>query len=187
MKHLWVTLMVVGLAWMPAVANASMVLYSPLPEMTKKSDLIVYAVVTGQKVARDDAGRIKTYSSLKVLESVRGATKGEVLKLSQVGGRLDGEIAEVTGTSRFAIGEEIVLFGARLPDRVVMFAIGVGKYHVYTSEGRKFAMADIADVHFVSRTESGRLEPVKHPVPTGVPLADFLNQLRGYLKAAGVK
>ena len=97
MKHLWVTLLFACMAVLPSTAFASMVLYTPLPEMTKKSDLIVHAEVTGQKIARDSAGRIKTLTNLKVIESVRGAAKNEQLLLSQVGGELDGEIAKVLG------------------------------------------------------------------------------------------
>jgi len=164
-----------------------MVLYSPLPEMTKKSDLIVHALVTGQKVARDESGRIKTYSTLQVLESVRGATKNEVLNLSQVGGELDGQTAHVVGTSTFAMGEEVVLFGARMPDRVVMFAVGVGKYRVYSSGGQKYAIAEVGDVQLVKHKPGGGLESVKHPIPTAVALSDFLSDVRNHLKTAGAK
>ena len=187
MKHLWVTLLVVGLAFLPGLAHATMVLYSPLPEMAKKSDLIVHALVTGQKVARDESGRIKTYSTLQVLESVRGATKNEALNLSQVGGELDGETAQVIGTSSFTVGEEVVLFGARMPDRVVMFAVGVGKYRVYSSAGQKYAIAEVGDVQLVKRKPEGGLESVKHPIPTAIPLSDFLQNVRNHVKTAGVK
>ncbi len=187
MKHLWLTLMLVCIVWLPGLASATMVLYTPLPQMTEKSDLIVHAEVIGQKVVRDEAGRIKTHSSLRVIESVRGATKGETLKLSQVGGELDGEVAHVVGTSRFSVGEQVVIFGARLPNRVVMFAVGVGKYRVFEEGGRTYAMPEIGDVQFVARGSSGGLEPVKYPVPTAKELSVFLANLRDHLKAAGVK
>ena len=141
----------------------------------------------GQKVVRDEAGRIKTYSNLRVIEPVRGAAKGETLKLSQVGGELDGEVAHVVGTSTFKVGEQVIIFGARLPDRVVMFAVGVGKYRVFEEGGRTYAMPEIGDVQFVSRASSGGLEPVKHPVPTAKELSVFLANLRSHLKAGGVK
>ena len=188
MKHLWVTLLLACMAVLPSTSSASMVLYTPLPEMAKKSDLIVHAEVTRQKVTRDNAGRIKTLTNLKVIESVRGAVKNEQLLLSQVGGELDGEIAKVLGTSEFAMGEEVVLFGARMPDRVVMFAIGVGKYKVFSEGGKKYAISDISgDVHFVKKSIMGGVEPVKYPIPRAEELSVFLESLRKHLKAGGVK
>ncbi|MEC9464423.1 MAG: hypothetical protein VX834_01470 [Myxococcota bacterium] len=188
MKHLWVTLLFACAAVLPGTTLASMVLYTPLPEMTRKSDLIVHAEVTGQKVVRDSTDRIKTLTNLRVIEPVRGATKNEQLLLSQVGGELDGVIAKVLGTSQFTVGEEIVLFGARMPDRVVMFAIGVGKYKVFTEGGKKYAISDISgDVHFVAKSIMGGVGPVKHPIPRAEELSVFLDNLRAHLKAGGAK
>ena len=188
MKHLWVTLLSACMVVLPGTGLASMVLYTPLPDMAKKSDLIVHAEVTGQKIARDESGRIKTLTNLRVIEAIRGATNNEQLLLSQVGGVLDGEIAKVLGTSEFTLGEEVVLFGARLPDRVVMFAIGVGKYKVFKEGGKKYAMVDLSgDVHFVKPSIMGGVEPVKHPIPRAQELSIFLDSLRKHLKGGGVK
>ncbi len=149
-----------------------------LSQMTAEAEVIVHGRVGAQEVTREpETGRILTFTFIEVIEAVKGAKAGDLLTLYQVGGALHGVTAVIPGASRFAPGEEIVLFAMRFRGRVVTYGIGLGKYVVHERNGMKTVAPEYGDVSFATPSSQG-LAPAAPPDALERPLKDFLIMLR---------
>lgn len=81
-----------------------------IAEMTRKSHLVLHAVVTAKTVQRDADGRIFTEVELRIQDRWKGQTPGENFSIVQSGGVLGDQIASVSGQPEYEIGEEIIAF-----------------------------------------------------------------------------
>lgn len=126
----------------PAFARATVVVPQDVPTMARKADWIVRGTVRNQYADWDrEHRRIYTFTEIEVLETLhrRAAVRqGDGLVVRTLGGEV-GEIGmRVSGTARFAPGEEVMLF-VRASERVqgTFHVVGMsqGKFTVDRSEG----------------------------------------------------
>ncbi len=169
-------------------AQATRVVSIPLEQMTQESDVVVYARVGTQQVRWDEThSRILTLTTIEVIDAVKGAHKGDVLTIYQVGGSLDNVTYKITGALRFVPGEQMIFFAERYKDMIVSYGMGLGKYRVVDAGGHKDVIPEYGDVAFVQRGAEGEFVPAKRPDNGARPLADFLRSLRETLRSGGAQ
>ncbi|MBN2360168.1 MAG: hypothetical protein JXR83_12020 [Deltaproteobacteria bacterium] len=162
-----------------APAAATQVFAVGLEQMAAESDVVVRARAGAQQVTWDkDRRRVLTLTTIEVIEAVKGARRGELLTIYQVGGTLDGITFRIPGALQFAPGEQFILFAKRFEDKVVSYGMGLGKYALVERDGRLFVEPSYGDVAFVKRTADGALVPDAPPDLSARPLADFMRRLR---------
>lgn len=174
-----------GVSLFSEPAAATTVLDVPMAQMARESHVIVRARVEAQDVRWDKRReRILTFTRLSVLEAVKGAKPGEQLTVYQVGGELDGKVMRIPGAVELTPGEEIVFFAVRHKDWIVSYGMGLGKYRVFSRDGKLHVAPAYGDVSFMERAPDGRLRPAS-PDTTDRPLEVFLGDVRRALGAAG--
>ena len=182
----WLLALAAGLLAAPVLATQ--VYAVGLEQMTAESDVVVHARVGAQQVTWDkDHRRVLTLTSIEVIDAVKGARKGEVLTIYQVGGTLDGLTYRIVGALQFAPGEQFVFFAKRFEDKIVSYGMGLGKYAVVDRGGSPFVEPVYGDVAFVKRTADGRLAPDTPPAATSQPLNTFLQRVRAIAGRGGVR
>jgi hypothetical protein len=179
----WTALAVMAALALPA--RATTVVAVPLERMTDEAEVIVHARVGAQQVTWDEGHRrILTLTTIEVIEAVKGAAKGDLLTIYQVGGTLDGYTFKIPGALRFVPGEEMVFFAMRFEDKLVSYGMGLGKYHVDEHEGDKLAWPEYGSVVFVERKPDGSVAPGPPPEMRARPLPELLDLLRRRLAGA---
>ena len=118
------------------------VIQAGLRILTGQSDVIIHGKVTGIKSQQSKTGHVFTLTSIQVLTGVKGAKKGEVVTVYQPGGEVDGMRQWVSGATRFKTGEEIVLFGEKFKDYIVVSGAGIGKFIVKKGRGKKKTLVE---------------------------------------------
>jgi hypothetical protein len=84
-------------------------------ELTARSEAILQGSVVRSWAAWDDKHKyIWTHYEIAVSDTIRGAA-GRTFTISEPGGTLDGRTQLVSGVTRYAIGEDAVLFLYRTP------------------------------------------------------------------------
>ena len=111
-------------------AEATTMVYADVDRLTEISDLVVHGVITDQRVFIGDFGNISTEWTVHVSETWKGE-EYDVIRFSQFGGEMDGNVLYIPGDARFEIGEEVVLFlHGEGPDQLFLSAMGQSKYEV---------------------------------------------------------
>jgi len=182
----WISgLAIAAAASLALPAQATTVIAVPLERMTDESEVIVHARVGTQQVTWDEHhARILTLTTIEVIEAVRGASKGDVLTIYQVGGSLDGYTFKIPGALRFEPGEEMVFFAMRFEDKLVSYGMGLGKYHVDEHDGDKLVWPEYGSVVFVERKPDGSVAPGPPPEMRARSLDELLTLLRQQISTA---
>jgi hypothetical protein len=176
----WVYGVAAFLLWHSSLASATSVFHVPLPQMTRESDLVVYAQVQKQSQKWSEGHRrILTLTRIKVLESIKGAKKGDILTIYQVGGSLDGVTYKIPGALVFTPGERMVFFGSPLKNQWVSYGMGLGKFGVFERGGNFFVRPEFGDVNFVRR-EGQQLVSTAPPETGEQKLTAFMQTLRRF-------
>jgi len=167
-------------------ARATVIAPMDLPRMIQLSDAIVHGrvieVTTWESSPR---GMIFTVVELAVIDTVKGdARPGARVQIYVAGGTYGERTTIVPGASRFAVGEEVVLFLDRWRDKLVPVAVGAGKLLVDRSRAGGPFVRDpgtTVPVYFVDaagRAELGRADRLPDR-----PLEGFLRELRARVDA----
>jgi hypothetical protein len=165
-------------------ASATQVFHVPLEQMARESDVVVHARVTGQRTEWDkNHGRILTLTSLVVLDSVKGAKKGDTLTIYQVGGTIDRITTYIPGALQFHKDEEMVFFAMRFRDQIVSYGMGLGKYGIFQKDGTPYVSPLYGSVSWVEHTPKG-WKPAAPPTASAEPLSGFLKRVRASLGGA---
>jgi hypothetical protein len=179
MRELGSGLLVAVTMVLTAPTLASVVMQVSLEQMTTESDVVVYARVGEQRVTWDeDHARILTLTTIEVIDAIKGAHKGDLLTIYQVGGTLDGITYRIAGALQFAPGEELVFFAQRFKDKIVSYGMGLGKYAVVKRDGRPWVEPNFGDVTFVKRGANGELLPDSPPDSSAQLLSTFMQRVR---------
>ncbi len=148
-----------------------------LERLTRSSQLIIRGNVL-RSVSRWEDRNIYTYTTVRVLESLKGEAQPEIT-VKQMGGTV-GEISEViSGAPELENGEEVVLFLVDWRDHYWIHSIVLGKFSVVLREGTPVAYNNLNNV--------GLIDPVTKREITGpsdhvsaFPLAPFMSEIRSY-------
>lgn len=143
-SFLLASLLAISYVWAPQ-ARSTIVIHHSLEEMVHKADVVVHARVVDQFVEKD-AGRILTYTQIEILDGLKGASKGDILTIYQVGGSYDGITQRIPGTHEHQTHEEMVLFAMKHRDVLVSYGVGIGKFLVERNHDAARVIEDVQDV-----------------------------------------
>jgi len=116
-------------------------------ELTLSSQLVVHARV-GLSFSRWEGANIYTYTSLEVIEAIKGAPPGE-LAVKQLGGAVGEDALEVPGSPELVQGQEVVLFLVQWKGAYWIHSIVLGKFSVERMAGRAEAVNDLNNVGLI--------------------------------------
>ena len=176
--------------WLPFSAGASVILKMNTQQMTVLADQIVHGRVV-KKVSQWDqkTRRIYTYTTLTILETLKGVTKRKEVTIRQLGGSANGIGMRVPGAAKFQLGEEVVVFlEQKKPTIQQVMGMTYGKYTVLTNPDTKkrYLIRDLRGVS-VAHYQGGkfRVEHAHKPKSTQpILLESFTRQLKIYLRDA---
>jgi len=184
-----VAVVVACLAGLAPAAHATVVALTSLEEMTHRADVVMQAVVTGQKVVEDRPGKIVTLTTFEVLDGISGVKTGDVVTVYQVGGRLGEKQAWIVGAHKFKVGEELIFFGSRMgkrPELIVPWAIGYGLFAVLDDVDGRHVHEIAGDVAALSTDTAGNAKMVGLTPRRFENLDTFKQQLRAILAGENV-
>ena len=153
-----------------------------LEEMTDAADLVVEATVLSQEAKYDPTGRslIVTESTLFVQQYIKGKGPSE-LRLTQVGGTVNGVTETVHGAAHLQVGEPLVVFLGRTSkgaDQVVLTGMSLGAYHLrkapdgrFLALRRRYKNATVWSRRALRPASQGRL-------PTQIDAEDLIARVR---------
>lgn len=166
-------------------ATATTVQKFTMGDLTKRSESIVRAKVEGQFSRRDDINHeIYTYTTISVLEPVKGAAGEKQITIRQLGGAVDHLVSYVPGMPTFQKGEEVVLFLSAKDREGYPWVVGLqqGKYTVVTGDnGLKSVRNELTGLRLL--TPNGAT--TEGTTARDLPLAEFLSGIRTNLNADG--
>jgi hypothetical protein len=187
MNRAWRSLPVAILALLlfsASLASATSVRKFSLQELTKKSSAIVLAKVE-DSYSRWENKEIYTYSTLRVLEAVKGAKDQTTVTIRQLGGRVDNIESIVPGMPKFSRGDEVVVFLTQKDAAGYPWVMGLeqGKYLVSAdASGHKSVRNELGDL--VRLLPDGKMD--KSPsVSPELPLGAFLDGIKTDLNESG--
>ncbi len=138
-------------------ANATVISQNTIVEMAVKADVVVHARVVEQQV-KEDGARIITLTQIEILDGLKGAAKGDLLTIYQVGGTVNGKTQRILGTHQHAIHEEMILFAMKYRDGLVSYGVGAGKFFVSRDNNVVRVIEDVQDVSVLRSGGDGRNE-----------------------------
>jgi hypothetical protein len=166
--------LVVSLA---GAARGATVLRLTFEELTARSEVVVRGRVVGSTPKLDRAaGRISTFTTVEVTESLKGAA-GKRLTVRQPGGEVGGIGQSVAGAARFAPGEEVVLFLEKARDDAAVFQVlsmSAGKVRLEKQRDAVRAVRDLDGIHFPD-------QPAVAPGPVKVVSSEDLGDAARFL------
>jgi hypothetical protein len=166
------------------------VLSKSIEDMTEEASAVVHAVVRQRQSAWDEAHRrIYTFTELELRDAWLGAPDA-TLVVRTLGGEVGSVGMKVSGTPRFEVGEEVVLFLRADPldgERYQVVGMSQGKFRVEQRSEGAFAVPDAKGLMFASRDDSGGLAVSRGPPsgPAPVPLDDLEARVRSAAEADG--
>jgi hypothetical protein len=166
-------------------ASAAVVLHLDLPALTARADLVVRGRAVAQRSRWDAAHRrIYTDVTLVVDEAYKGGPRpGSTLRITRLGGSVDGIGMRVAGEATFALGEEAIVFLRRHVrhgvTRLSVLGMAQGKLTVLRGRAGARVLRSLggAGLRVVAPSPRGRVRRVA-PRPISRSLADFERELR---------
>lgn len=145
-----------------SAAAATVVELPTFAQAIERADVIARVRVSAQQVEQGKDGRLRTWTTLIVVDAVAGASIGEQLTLYQPGGAPGDKDRGVGGLPVHRLGDDVVLFLARVRvvGRAAVIHRGVG-YGVYDVTGSGALVERRSDV--------ARISPNGDALPTHFP------------------
>ncbi|MGM0557495.1 MAG: hypothetical protein ACQEVA_14015 [Myxococcota bacterium] len=136
-------------------ATAATVLRLDMQSLVANSDKIVYGTVESVE-SRLEKGRVYTYTSIKVDQSLKG-DPGESLMIRQLGGETEELATWVAGMPRFSEGEQVITFVEETRDEGYHVVTGMmqGKFDVVVGPdgATRHVVPYLGDISLVDRIE----------------------------------
>jgi hypothetical protein len=166
-------------------AAATIVKSLSLDEMVKSADVVVHGRVERRVASwNEERTRIYTVSEIRVEESLKGpARAGEVLRVRQLGGEVDGIAQTIAGNAKLAEGEEVILFLDRDEEKGLHYVVGMaqGKYAV-DRKGAQPTVVRTLDGLSMADVEQGQVRGLRHAPAVQAPPA--LDVFKAQIRAA---
>lgn len=110
-------------------AKATTIQALSVEQRTERADRVVIAAVQSIRFIKAETGkRIYTITTLKVIESIKGTAKPNmILTLRQIGGQIGDWSQHVPGDAKFKSEEEVLVFLRHDPSDDLHFLVGMGQ------------------------------------------------------------
>ncbi|MCK6548220.1 hypothetical protein L6R52_20390 [Myxococcota bacterium] len=191
-KPLFPLVAALALSAASATAHATVMIPLSIEDLAVKSAAVVRARVLSSEAAWDtQKQRIYTTTTLEVLDPIHAKSElPRQITIRTLGGEVGKIGMKVSGTEKFTLNEEVVVFVRRDPVVTTAFqVIGMsqGKYHVEReASGGVVAIPSVEGLAFVRpQGASGTLmvDP-STPPPSRIPLAQLRERVLAAVKAA---
>lgn len=183
-----IVLALASLASAPASpVHAAEVIRVSHAELAKQAELIVQGKVKTTQPRAGQGSAIYTDVTLEVTAWIKsGDAAQKTFTFSTMGGTLDGRTFGFSGNTKYAEGEEVLLFlGAPEPRTGWRSTIGVaqGKFTIKKEEsGKAYLERDLGGTTFVDGRGSGGAAKDPEQGNVRLYLDDFLKEIKGYLE-----
>lgn len=173
-------------------AQATIVVPMTIEKMAVEAALVARGRVVNTQAAWDDAHRrIYTYTEIQVLERIHApsAVPGTIV-IRTLGGEVGNIGMKVSGTPRFTLGEEVVVFLRPDPMDAQQFqVIGMsqGKFHVERPlKGGALLVPSVEGLAFARPGSDGRMkiDPTQED-PARIPLDTLKERVHAALESRG--
>ncbi len=165
-----------AIAWLllvPLAALGSAVRFYSEADMSRAAAVIARGQVAQVQVRRHPSGMIVTDVTVAIARGLKGLKTGETLTFTLLGGTLNGATVHVAGTSRYQVGEEVLVFLEQGGDGLVEMGIGAGKYQV-VRKGRGARVTRVwGGAQAMQADVNGVAQPILPPASIDEPLDDF--------------
>lgn len=167
-------------------ASATIVKSLDLEEMAREADVIVHGTVERQSASwNEERTRIYTVTEVRVTEGLKGPHQaGDVIRIRQLGGTVDGITQMIPGNAKLVRGEEVVLFLDRDEKKDLHYVVGMaqGKFRVDRSGPRPVVDRQLEGLA-LARVEGGEVRQLHEPPPVAAP-APALEDLKARIRRA---
>lgn len=148
-----------GLIFLALPVDATVLMHMSVKEMTHKAAHVVQGKVVFQAVVEQD-DTIYTDSHVKVSSAIKGRARvGHVFIVRQLGGETRTRGVHVSGTARFKLGEQVLVFLSPAgKQRYKPVGMCLGKYRLSTdSRGRRWASRDLSGAAIARHDKRARV------------------------------
>jgi len=136
-----ISLIIIGLMGICFHAFATTFAPTTLEKFVNTSTVVVIARVDKVESRWDDSHtKIQTYTTVSVLESLKGENVPESIVLMELGGRVGDAELVVHGAAYFNQGEEVLLFLVYHRDRYWLHSMAMGKFNITKESKSKIAV-----------------------------------------------
>lgn len=188
-----VALLAAALAWsIGAPARATVMVEVAVEDMIRDADAIVHGVVARsgtRMVFHEGSLEPHTFTTLRVTRWLKGEG-GPTVEIDELGGVFQGGGRVIDGTPEYAVGEEVVVFLERRPDRpgYRTYAMVQGKFSVQRGAPGvpSFVRRDLEAVGF-ARWTGGQMQVVAGREQPAMQLEPFFDLIRDVSAYGGAR
>lgn len=151
---------VLGVLALASVAHATTLLKLTMDDLVDRSERIVQGEVVKLE-AKEEQGRIVTYITLDVQDTLKGPADEQTISFRVLGGRMGDLVTIVHGTPQFSAGEQVLVFleqpvskkGPKLP--LVVTGMAQGKFSISAGPDQKtlYVIPSLGTTNLVERVE----------------------------------
>lgn len=168
-------------------ARASVVQALSLEELTRKAELVIVAVPTGQHSRLHlDGKMIVTDVNLRVDDVLKGQVKRASNVVATVlGGRLDQLALQVPGEASFVSGMRVVVFlyRSQASDDLRVVGMSQGVLALVQQGANTMALPGGAGAALVDRGGDGVLRDAPNALMRPLPIGELLDRIRSIVRA----
>lgn len=162
-------------------ADATQIVHRTPQQMGTQADLVVTGKVAGvQSFWNANHTKIFTETTIEVDQTFKGSAP-RLVKILQLGGRVDNIKVNVAGALKWASGEEVLLFlEPYTPGSYQVSGFSQGKFNITADPitGRKsINYPEMDGVQLIDSQSHKTI--IKSPRPSNIPLERFINQALG--------
>lgn len=185
MAKLGAAMVAVAVSIVSFAASATVLEEVSLEDMTRDADAIVHGVVvsSGTRMVMDDDGsEPHTLTTIRIIDSLKGEA-GETITIRERGGVTQAGGMWISGTPRYAAGEEVIVFLERWttrPNALRTFGMVQGKFRVRHALGGGPASVerDLEGVGFARWADDGTMTVEHHEAGPAATLETFVAYVR---------
>jgi len=124
-------------------------------ELVGQSEVVAHGRVASIRVAWDtERENIWTHYEIILNEALKGSI-GKTVRIQEPGGELDGMRMEIVGSPHYELGEEVVVFAARIPGGLRTCGWGQGRFVVEGEPGQRRVRNSLGDVQLTAPGNAG--------------------------------
>lgn len=180
-KNLLSVMLILGFSFVFTNLFATVLVKMNVEDLTYAAGNIVMGVVDEVKCEKDaENGRVYTYNTIIVKQNIKGISDKKVV-IRQIGGSYNGMEMWISGTPRFEVGEEVLVFLKKENSRYFLRGMGQGAFSIKEVEGKPMALQKTGNASLYSLNSTGKAS-VEKAEPKTYELATLLSDINAYMK-----
>jgi len=162
-------------------ASATVLVKMEVEQLTKAAGEIVQGVVEEVRCEKDpNNGRLYTYNTILVKQNIKGQAEERVV-IRQLGGSYNGVEMWISGTPRFTVGEEVVVFLKKDKNVYFLRGMGQGAFSIKMVEGAKMAFQKTGNVALYNKDDKSGQSTVQKAEAKSYEFTRLLQDIQRYM------